>query len=234
MLRIVFSACLAAALSCLLVNTSRADFLLVGQDPNTEQLVPFGLDSDGPSDPSTRYQQIYNANLFGHSPISITTLTFYATPALGGGGTFNPVSYQFSLSTTTQTVAGLSTNMAANVGSNSAAFRTVTSAGSAPAVWTISGTPFVYDPSKGNLLLDIQIFGQTSTGTFLGAGFDGLTDFGGASSSVSNFISPIAATPAGLVTGLTFNTVPAPPAMILMALGLGGLAGVRRLRRRDR
>jgi len=220
---------LAAVLFVLLagVRPASASFLVIGSNPTTELTVPFGTAGDG-SSPSDRYQQVFAASLF-RGPIAITALTFYAQ-GQGAGGVYNQVTYNFNLSTTTVSVGGLnSTNLAANVGSNVARFASVNPTGNAPSSWTIDGsTPFFYDPSRGNLLLDIQIVGQRVDAGFLGAGFDGQADFGGRSSSADNFGGNIASS--GLSLGVTFNAVPEPSSLTLGLIG-GALASVL-LRRR--
>ncbi len=211
---------LGAALLALLAGSApaSANFLVIGSNPTTELAVPFGLASDGPSDPSNRYQQVLSAGLFRQGPIAITALTLYAQ-GQGAGGAYNPVTYNFGLSTTALAVGGLDpANLAGNVGPNAALFASISPTGAAPTTWTINGSTFVYDPSRGNLLLDIGILGQGLDAGFLGASFDGQADYGGLSSSADNFGGNIASS--GLSIGITFNViVPEPSSLVLGALG---------------
>ncbi len=210
-----------AALIALLagVAPASANFLVIGSNPTTELAVPFGLASDGAGDPSNRYQQVFSSSLFGPGRIAITSLTLYAQ-GQGAGGAFNPVTYNFSLSTTSVGVGALDpANFSANAGPDAALFASITPTGNAPPTLTInSASPFLYDPSRGNLLLDIGIVGQRLDAGFLGASFDGQADFGGLSSSADNFGGNVPTS--GLSLGITYNiVVPEPPSLILGAVG---------------
>ena len=44
-----------------------------------------------------------------------------------------------------------------NLGADNVLFTTLTLSGSSPLTLTIAGNPFLYDPAKGNLLLNITI-----------------------------------------------------------------------------
>ena len=46
---------------------------------------------------------------------------------------------------------------AANIGADEALFADVSLSGSAYPSFTVSGTPFAYDPGKGDLLMDITV-----------------------------------------------------------------------------
>jgi len=117
-----------------------------------------------PTDPgSLRWQQDYSSSFFGSSPISISSFSF-----VNYGDVTGPISYpSFSItfSTTSVTPGSLSTTYSANVGADA------TTVFSGPITLTDIGglttfnltTPFTYDPSQGNLLIDID-HGASSSG----------------------------------------------------------------------
>jgi hypothetical protein len=118
--------------------------------------IPFGCNFFDES--NTDYQQVYGSTNFS-GPITITALEFFHTVDFSGGGTEPQAgSYVISLSTTQAAVNGLdATDLSNNLGPDN----TTVYSGDVP---TLSGsvlkfiltTPFTYDPSKGNLLLDVQ------------------------------------------------------------------------------
>ncbi len=228
-----FASCLCAALlSLALVPAGRADQLTIGNVNSGEiNAFPFSgtyQDNFG----ADRYQQVYNSSLFGGSPTSISSITFYAT-----GGGFGPNAdgtYTLSLSTTAASVNGLDTDMANNVGPNDETFFSGTlpaypSASGGPMTFTIA-SPFLYDPSAGNLLLDIQISGVTNDSTAAFVSQNG--DFGTDSSRMVNGTAT-RGTSYGLVTtfGLGATSVPEPGSLTLALIGLSAVAGLSRRRR---
>jgi RHS repeat-associated protein len=116
--------------------------------------------------PAYEYQQVYPASAFG-SPISITELAFpwnsvFSNGAGYTGGGTTSGQYQISLSTTSKTAATLSTNPKDNLGPDNTLFANFAGGPNANPLLTIEagtggGTAFSYDPSKGNLLLDIVV-----------------------------------------------------------------------------
>ena len=121
-------------------------------------------------DTSVRYQQVYSASQFGASgPVTISQIAFRPDGADSGASLiifFNSV--QIDLSTTTRTPTTLSTTFADNVGSdNATVFNSfvfsnfpITGPAGGPKDFTVAFniTPFTYDPSSGNLLLDVRAF----------------------------------------------------------------------------
>jgi hypothetical protein len=102
-------------------------------------------------------------------------------------------------------------------------------------LFTLS-TPFLYDPSKGNLLFDFQISGYSGTGTgqFDVEGFQNLNPPGGSVASVFT----ITGSPTGQlnysssITQFGYTLVPEPSYGALMLGGLGAMVAMRRRRNR--
>jgi len=161
-LRAVCRSVICLTIVCLSV---RGNTVVLGNPPmlGTGNCDPFGC-------PAflgvTTYQQVYAATAFP-GLIDIDGLTFYqgqvhnplAAPA---GGT-----YTLSLSYTSLAPGDLSlTNPANNIGSGSQTFFSgalppLTPEGPTGAYLAIDGTPFVYNPADGNLLLTVTITGAS-------------------------------------------------------------------------
>jgi hypothetical protein len=203
--------------------------------PNTFTTVQAGLfPNSAPFNNQSRYQQIFTANQFSaiSGPKVITQIAFRPTVTQAPfTQTFSNI--QFNLSTTTQTIAGLSANFASNLGADDTVVRsgsvTLSSAntpgpGSTTAFDILVNltTPFVYDPALGNLLMDIRDFSAAGASIFVDLGSDPSTSLvfadanpaGVTSGTVQNF---------GIVTQFTFAAIPAPePGTMLFCL-VGGL-----------
>ena len=184
-----------------------------------------------PSDTSSlRWQQDYSSSFFGSSPISISSFSF-----VNNGGVSGPISYpSFSItfSTTTVTPGSLSTTYSANVGADA------TTVFSGPMTLTDVGglttfnltTPFTYDPSQGNLLIDID-HGAFSSGNSMS-----FTAYGTEPSGLLQRVANAPDTAVGIDFGFgtlqtEFAASPTPEPCILALAGLGGLS-LLALRRR--
>jgi PEP-CTERM motif-containing protein len=116
------------------------------------------------------YQQVYLSSAFPTS-ISIAGLTFYEGQVFNGGVPSGGT-YTISFSYTSFDPGGLST---VSPGDNETSGTQTFFTGTLPALTpetggfylNITGTPFVYNPADGNLLLTVSVTGATSTGPVL-------------------------------------------------------------------
>ena len=92
-------------------------------------------------------------------------------------------------------------------------------------------TVFDYDPTLGNLLLDISVYESTSTTAF-DAAFGGGDTTSRVFTTISGDASPTAdmADVTGLVTKFVTMDVPEPGGLTLLTIGLAGLGFARRRR----
>lgn len=175
------------------------------------------------------YQQVYDGSLFSGS-VNITQLTFFAGP----GFPFDKISgnYTLHLSTTAAGVGSLSTVYANNIGADNSLFFS----GTVSNVLSFTGTPFLFDPTQGNLLLDVFVNTSNSTRSRFAAGcstqINRVFNFFGNSASYGIGGSPGQCTPNsyGLQTQITFTpaAVPEPLTLSLFGAGAAGLAALRR------
>jgi hypothetical protein len=122
-----------------------------------------------------RYQQVYGSVEFPQQPILIRELRFRPCATYGNAFATTVANIQFNLSTTTQNPQALSSTLAQNVGSDD----TVVFHGPLPLSSQFVGPaggpkafdmivplsqPFLYDPARGNLVVDIRNFsGSTAS-----------------------------------------------------------------------
>lgn len=143
---------------------------------STGNCYPFMCnDSGASSGPSIHYQQVYSASAFS-GPTQINSLTFFRVLAAQFGGTSTVLAgnYRVSLSTTTRAVNGLSANLASNIGSDNMVIFNGNLGGlsSTPSFTITASAPFFYDPSLGNVLLDIVVTDQTAVFNGSGNGYN--------------------------------------------------------------
>src|SRR5262245_60001681 len=178
---------LFAASSLLLLLCSPLVYADVIVVPNTLATVEGNDNNFGPFfNNSVRYQQVYSASQFSSitGPVKITQIAFRPDGSVTDANLtiiFNSV--QMDLSTTSSTPSTLSTTFASNIGAdnatvfNSFVFLTapVTGPPGGPKDFTIASaiTPFIYDPSAGNLLLDVRAF---ESGGGISAPFDAVSN----------------------------------------------------------
>jgi hypothetical protein len=143
--------------------------------PNSNDFVEANFASSAPfsliSPPTMRYQQVYLASEFSYvpGPHDITRISF-CPDALGGAPFSSSIAtIQINLSTTSKTPGDLSATFIDNVGVDdtvvfSGALPLSSSATGPPAgpkdfdIVIDLGIPFSYNPSDGNLLLDVRNF----------------------------------------------------------------------------
>ena len=233
----------AATLAAAVTPTAALAEVVVPQALNT---VEGNSVSEGPFEAlGQRFQQVYNASAFDGSPITITGLSFRADSSVDApltttrGADGFPV--EVTLSTTSASADSLSSIFAGNLGEDAT---TVFSGTVTLSTGTVGGSPndfsstinfsnaFTYDPSMGNLLVEIT---KASSDLFADPlPLDAEDTMGDAVSSLSG-LSPIAdqgiASSLGLVTQFEIGgTVIPTPTAAIMGLGLIAVLGLKRRR----
>ena len=208
---------------------ARADGIVV---PNTLATVEGNDNNFGPFfNNSVRYQQVFSASQFPSftGPLMITEIAFRPD-----GSVTDPSliirfdSVQIDLSTTSRTPSTLSTLFASNVGAddttvfNSFVFvnAPVTGPPGGPKDFTVAFAlnPFIYDPSAGDLLLDVRAI---ESGGGISAPFDAESNNPFTAHLDAPDISAASGTSfaTGLVTQFQFTPVPEPSTLVLGSLG---------------
>lgn len=190
--------------------------------PANGNCIPFGCPG-GPIGVISEYQQIFAASSFS-SPISIMQISFFNTQL--SPGTITSATYNFSLSTSSRTVSGLSSTLASNIGADSRAFFSGVLSGPIPGgILTITGSPFLYNPANGNLLLDIAISGQATNQTVSSVFLDQSDGTAGTTNrAVTTTLGSLGG--AGLITRFTDTSVPEPGTFAFLCAGLVFLKAV--------
>ena len=104
------------------------------------------------------YQQLYVGTLFP-GVVEITGITFFAEYQQQGSISGDYI-INFSTSSATTAVGGLSPVYANNIGPDQTQFFS----GNVSEVFSFFGAPFTFDPSQGNLLLDIDVLSALGNG----------------------------------------------------------------------
>ena len=133
--------------------------MTVGTNDGSPNVFPYG----SPNFYSGEYQQVYTASAFSGT-VSISSIGF----ATSSGGVPNTVTFSVGLSTTSATVASMSTNYAANKGHGFTTVftgsKTFSGGGGGAFDFVIPISAFTYNSTKGNLLLDVVVTSSTGSG----------------------------------------------------------------------
>lgn len=167
-----------------------------------------------------RMQEVYSAALFPSQPIKIREITFRQDSLyfLGAYEGFIE-NIQFRMSSTTKSPNALSSAFESNLGTNSTlvysgswSFSTTTTKSASGAnlfeIKLVLQTPFIYDPSKGNLLLEYRNY----TGTSRRFHTDATSASGGPSSLIftdgnPNSLIAASSAPGADIIKLTYDTL---------------------------
>lgn len=178
--------------------------------------------------PLSEYQQDYNSAAFpSGQTTSFNQISFNAAPGYAGHA-IDQATYTISFYLTSNTMT-LSTDLGSNESTFLGNFGTFALGGTLPATLTLLGQTINYDPSLGNLLMDVTVSGTSAATGPLGY-FAGELNGGNVSSAFSGYRGTIA-DGAGLVT--TFSAVPEPATWAMMLLGFGAIGMAMRNRRRQ-
>jgi hypothetical protein len=141
---------------------------------------------------ANRYQQLYVGSRFGR-PVLIDAIRFADTSAkaLGCRGSITPGDYLVRLAVTERAENALVEDFEANVGGEMATFFC---GEIGHGTLRIVGQPYLFDPARGNLLLDVTVRSQTPLG-LLGLDFSRCASDG--TSRVFNTF-PLPSTPSGV------------------------------------
>ncbi len=213
------------ALAAAPASALRTEVVFGGPGASAQNAFPFSTLPGSYGYPSTRYQQVYSSSLF-EGPMRIEELVFYPTGNLGA--TLVPATIEIRLSTTGVAVNEIDGRpFDDNLGPDAALF--VSFDGGSEVTGSelaFGGRPYRYDPSLGNLLLDIRLLGAPDghTGPFFAAFAPN-----GAGSLVSRWHDfGTAFDDRGLATGFR-GAVPEPGTLLTLGLGLALVgAAVRR------
>lgn len=174
-----------------------------------------------------RFQTVYSGSVFGSSPVSISAIALYLA------GTADNQTYTISLSTSANSVGNLSSTFANNIGADAAVFYSGIPAVSTTGDWfTFSGSTFNYNPTAGDLLLDIRTTGSNSiAASYDGSGPNGQRAYS-FSDSAQGELDGAGYHMAAQFTVGAVNAVPEPMTWAMLVVGFGMAGSAVRSRRR--
>lgn len=203
------------------INTAFADSI-IAENPGGHvafNLIPFASDAG-----SSRFQEVYSSALFS-GPVMITSLAFSPQDSV-----LYSANVDLRLTTTNVGVGNLTSDLNSNfiipltdVYTNPNFSENVTGGSETFSLVFNLTNPFIYDPSQGNLLLDLLIsdqstslgFSRSGSGSNISRAFNS-AGFGDGADGV------------GLRTLIGFEPVPEPGTFVLLGSGVLGLAGTLR------
>lgn len=213
---------------CMMLNAS----VTVGNF-DSGNCYPFMCNDSGTSSGvSIDYQQAYNSAKFS-GPLTINTISWYYASVFGGNDTILGGNYSFYWGYSAVGL-GLSDNLASNYNgpANFLGTASVPSGGFVYGpVLTLTGVNFTYDPSQGDLILEIVVDSQDNVPNGSGNGFNE-ADYTGTDTTRAYCLTNagcFGADLGALVT--TFNVgsaTPEPGTLVMFGSGIIGLAGMLR------
>ena len=221
----IIQPCIFCYLALCSISLANADTLIAENGPSDGlNTIPFGTTHS-----EIRYHQVYTSSLFTEE-VSITSIAFSPSFAVD----YSAAHIEFRFTTTSTAVGELSTNLDNNyitplttVFMEDSYTQSIVTTGteSFSFVFDFSASPFLYDPTTGNLLMDILITGQSPSGYLaFSQSVGGSGTYSRAYSRNGNTGSDLA----GLRTKFEYTVVPVPAAVWLFGSGLIGLIGVAR------